>query len=220
MSVESPCLQARDLAVSLGGRVVLKGVNFVLRPNEVAVIEGPSGSGKSTFLRALATLEPLSHGSLLLEGREASALSVMAYRVRVAYVPQFPVMFAGDVAANVRAGPRLRGVELSDERVSQLLREVSMDPAMHTRVARDLSGGEKQRVAIARALANEPKVILFDEPTSALDPTVTDQILSLILACATKGRAVLVVTHLAAQADRLGGARYECRGGHIESKGA
>jgi putative ABC transport system ATP-binding protein len=213
---DTPRLEARLMRVEFSGRVVLDAVNFAVSAGEIAVLQGPSGSGKSTFLRALATLEPFAAGSLWLEGREVPAGDFATTRVKVAYVPQFPVMFVGSVAENVRTGPRLRGAVLSDAEVAELLRRVSLDPAFGSRVARDLSGGEKQRVAIARALANAPKVILLDEPTSALDPASTDGILSLIRSCAAEGLAVVVVTHLLEQAARLGGTHYVCDQGRIQ----
>lgn len=207
-----PVLLARDLSVSFGARRVLDRVNFQLEAGDLAVIEGPSGGGKSTFLRALASLQT-ADGTLELAG--SPNLTPSAYRVRVAYVPQLPVMFLGTVADNVRAGPRLRGVELAETEVGALLTSCALDPAMSSRVARDLSGGEKQRVAIARALANDPSVVLFDEPTSALDPEASGIVLALIRSCAAKGRAVVVVTHAHDQALALGGTRYACADGHI-----
>ena len=211
----STCLEARGVSVTFGAHVVLDGVDFAARLSEVAVIEGPSGGGKSTFLRALATLQEVSGGDVLLEGIAASAIAPTVYRTRVAYVPQIPTMFAGTVADNVRAGPKLRGVALTDERVGDLLRRVAMSPAIAGTPARDLSGGQKQRVAIARALANEPKAILFDEPTSALDPESADAILELVRKCATDGCAVVVVTHSREQAEALSGTRYTCEGGKV-----
>ncbi len=208
-------LRARDLTVRFDERTVLDGVDFDLDAGALAVIEGPSGGGKSTFLRALATLEPLSRGEILLDGELERGLSPSSYRVRVAYVPQLPVMFPGTVADNLRAGPRLRGVELSDEAVGALLEKVALDRSFAPRTARDLSGGEKQRVAIGRALANEPRVLLFDEPTSALDPASSGEILELVRACVEGGAGVVVVTHARDQALALGGARYVCEGARL-----
>ncbi len=216
MTLMLPRLEARELSVGFGARLVLERVTFTLGAREIALIEGPSGGGKSTFLRALATLQARSSGELLLDGHPESGFAPARYRALVAYVPQLPVMFAGSVADNVRAGPRLRGVQLSDAQVSDLLRRAALDDSLSTRPARELSGGEKQRVAIARALANQPQVVLFDEPTSALDPSASADILTLVRACAEGGCGVVVVTHSHEQALTLGGARYTCAGGRVE----
>jgi ABC-type iron transport system FetAB ATPase subunit len=212
-----PRLEARGISVRFGARTVLDAVDFQLRAGEIAVIDGPSGGGKSTLLRVLATLQE-AQGVLSLGGVAAADIPPTAFRVRVAYVPQAPVMFAGTIADNLRAGPRLRGRALADEQVEQLLLRVALPAAMARQPARDLSGGESQRVAIARALANEPEVILFDEPTSALDPDAAAAILALVRQCAMDGAAVVVVTHARAQAEMLEGTRYTCEGGHLHQR--
>lgn len=214
------CLEARGLAVAFGGREVLHGVDFALRRGEIAVIDGPSGGGKSTLLRALATLQALTRGELLQGGAPASQSRPRDYRVRVAYVPQAPVMFPGAVSDNVRAGPRLRRIELPDGRVAELLVQSGLDATFAGRPAHELSGGEKQRVGIARALANEPEVLLFDEPTAALDPTSAHAVLELVRRCAEDGRGVVVVTHSRAHADVLGGTHYVCEGGGVRLREA
>jgi len=216
---EAPCLEAHDLAVTFGARAVLDGIDFAVRPGEIAVVDGPSGGGKSTLLRALAMLEPPARGELRLDGARASGIAPAVYRRRVAYVPQVPVMFAGTVADNVRAGPRLRGVELTGDRVAELLRRVGLDPSTATRAAQDLSGGERQRVAVARAVANEPGVILFDEPTSALDPESAGVMLDLVRRCASDGCGVVLVTHTREHAAALECTRYTCEGGRLDRRG-
>ncbi len=215
MTPAPPALEARGLTVRFDGRPVLDGVDFALAAGEIAVVEGPSGCGKSTFLRALGTLQPVDAGTLALGGAPAAGIAPPAFRARVAYVPQTPVMFAGSVADNVRAGPRLRGVRLGDDDVARLLSRSALAPSMASRAAGELSGGEKQRVAIARALANEPGVILFDEPTSALDPEASAGVIELVKRCAAGGCGVVVVTHAREQARALGGTRYACEGGRV-----
>ena len=58
-----------------------------------------------------------------------------------------------------------------------------------------LSGGQQQRVAIARALAMDPIAMLFDEPTSALDPEMIKEVLDVMVALASEGMTMMVVTH-------------------------
>jgi len=225
VTTSPPChLDARSLVVSFDGRAVVDHVDFSVHAGEIAVIEGPSGGGKSTLLRALASLQELSAGELAIDGASAR-VDPPAFRVRVAYVPQLPAMFAGTVSDNVAAGPRLRGIALTPPQIGALLTEVGLDPQLAARPARELSGGEKQRTAVARALANEPSVLLFDEPTSALDPASADTIIALIRALAARGKAVVVVTHAREHAERLllpaAGltlSRFLCAGGKLRSE--
>src|SRR5258708_4977622 len=96
-------IQARGLAVAFGPRTVVHDVALGVGAGEIAVIEGRSGGGKSTLLRALATLEPIARGELLLGHVSANDIAPTEFRRRVAYVPQLPAMFARTVSDNVRA---------------------------------------------------------------------------------------------------------------------
>jgi ABC-type iron transport system FetAB ATPase subunit len=206
-------LVARDITVLRDGKQVVQGATVTLEAAAMLTIQGGSGSGKSTLLRAMATLIPIASGEMLLDGQDVHAVGIGEYRRRVAYVPQLPRMFEGTVADNVRSGPRFRGQSLPDAEVIALVRRVGLAPELAARVATELSGGELLRVALARALANEPRVLLLDEPTSALDPAAARVILDLILELASRGTAVLTVTHSEEHAARLGGARRHMTAG-------
>jgi putative ABC transport system ATP-binding protein len=211
-------LEARDLMLAREGRLILDGASLRVRPQEIAVVEGPSGSGKSTLLRAMATLIEVDAGLLLLGGVVSRDIPPRAYRTRVAYVPQQPPMFEGTVAANIRAGPRLRRIELPSLEVDLLLERVGLPASFASHEARSLSGGERQRVALARALANGPEVLLLDEPTSALDPAVGLRVVELIGSLAREGLAVIVVTHIPEHAAALAGTRFICEAGRVRRR--
>lgn len=211
-------LAARDVTVLRDGARIVDRASVSVAPASVMTIQGASGSGKSTFLRAIATLIPMSEGAVLFEGREVHALGITEYRRRVAYVPQLPAMFEGDVAENLRAGPRFRGIILGRAEEIALIERVGLDADLLEREASELSGGERLRVALARALANEPRVLLLDEPTAALDPEAASVILDLVLTLAKSGTAILAVTHSVEHAARLGGTRYRMTSG-VLSKG-
>jgi ABC-type multidrug transport system ATPase subunit len=208
-------LEARDIRVVRDGRTIVDGASLTVTPGEKTAIAGASGSGKSTFLRALATLIPIDGGRVALDGVDAADLPPTVFRARVAYVPQAPPMLPGTVAENVAAGPLLHGRALAEGRAAALIRAVGLPEAFLLRRAADLSGGERQRVALARALANEPEVLLLDEPTAALDPDTALGVVALARDLAAEGRGVVMVTHVVAHADALGGARYVFREGRL-----
>lgn len=215
-----PCaIEARDLRVIREGRTIVDGASLAVSCGEKVAIAGASGSGKSTFLRAMATLIPIDGGQVRLDGVDAITLPPTVFRTRVAYLPQAPPMLPGTVADNVAAGPALRGETLALERQNELVRAVGLDEDFLDRAANELSGGERQRVALARALANEPTVLLLDEPTAALDPETAAQVIDLVRRLATAGRAVVMVTHIAAHAAALDGRRYVFQAGKLAADG-
>jgi putative ABC transport system ATP-binding protein len=213
-------LEARELVLVREDRRILDGASLRVRAGEAVAIEGPSGSGKSSFVRSLATLIQPDGGAVLLDGQDARQMRPTEYRRRVAFLAQHPAMFPGTVRDNLATGPRVHGLALDEPRAGALLRAVGLDDSFLAREARSLSGGEKQRVALARALANEPDVLLLDEPTASLDPEAGERIVALVRQLASRGLSVVMVTHLSAHAEGLGGTRYRCERGRIFAEAA
>jgi ABC-type sugar transport system ATPase subunit len=126
---------------------------------------GPSGSGKTTLLRAIAGLEPVDAGRVLIDG--ADQASVAPARRGVAMVFQSFALFPHlSVERNIAFGVRARG-ERTDG-VLETARSLRLEGLLERRPG-ELSGGERQRVALARALVAGPRVLLLDEPLSNLD---------------------------------------------------
>ena len=142
---------------------------------EVVAVLGPNGSGKTTLLRALAGLQPLSGGRIVLDGAvlddPAAKVLVPPEHRPCGMVFQDYLLFPHlTAAANVAFGPRSRGVAkaaAARKAVEWLDRMGLADRAQAK--PRQLSGGEAQRVALARALATDPRLLLLDEPMAALD---------------------------------------------------
>lgn len=198
-------IDVRSLTLDRSGQTVLHGVSMTVQAGEVFMLVGPSGSGKSSLLRCLNRLEEPAPGTVFLNDQDITAIDVITLRRRVGMVFQHPSMFPGTVAENIAYGPALRGETLTPERIAELLEQVTLDPALATKPARELSGGQAQRVAIARALANEPEVLLLDEPTSALDPIATHAVEETLCTLRKQlGLTMVWVSHLIEQAQRVG----------------
>lgn len=206
----TPMVEARGVKKSFGLVEVLKGVDMIVNPGEVACLIGPSGSGKSTFLRCVNHLEKHDAGELQVDGqfvgyerrgdtlRELNDRQICAERSQIGMVFQRFNLFGHLTALeNVTLGPiHVRGESpaTARDRAMTLLASVGLaDKAGN--FPSQLSGGQQQRVAIARALAMEPKLMLFDEPTSALDPELVGEVLEAMKQLATKGMTMVVVTH-------------------------
>jgi sulfate transport system ATP-binding protein len=150
----------------------LKDVSISVPDGSLTALLGPSGSGKSTLLRAIAGLEDLDSGQVLINDEDATAKP--AQKRGVGFVFQHYAAFKHmTVYENVGFGLKIRKWgkgEISD-RVHELLRLVQLD-GLAGRFPSQLSGGQRQRMALARALAVQPQVLLLDEPFGALDAKV------------------------------------------------
>lgn len=179
----------------------VQDVSLSIRTGEIFGIIGFSGAGKSTLVRCINLLERPNAGTVTVDGKEITALSVKELRQtrkKIGMIFQhFNLMPSRTVAGNV-AYP-LRGSGLSKQetadKVQRLLELVGIGDKADA-YPKQLSGGQKQRVAIARALANDPSVLLCDEATSALDPQTTKSILHLLKHLnETLGITVVLITH-------------------------
>jgi ABC-type lipoprotein export system ATPase subunit len=192
-------------------RRVLDGVDIDLRPGELVALVGPSGSGKSTLLHLIGGLDKPDGGRLTVSGirlesaRERTLADLR--RHHIGFVFQFfhliPELTGEE---NVQLAARANGRNgAGRRRAARLIDELGLAHLGRSR-PHELSGGEQQRFALARALVNDPSLILADEPTGNLDTEAGAQVLALLRALATEGRAVLLVTHdhaATASADRV-----------------
>ncbi|NUR32286.1 MAG: ABC transporter ATP-binding protein [Catenulispora sp.] len=192
----------------------LDHVSLTVEPGGFAAVVGPSGSGKSTLLAVAATLLTPDSGTVVIGGRDASALS-RAERTRLRRDRVGIVFQQANLIPALTASEQLEAVghlrrdrpRVARERARTLLDAVGLDAAHRRRRPHQLSGGERQRVNIARALYAEPAVLLVDEPTSALDRDRGARVVALLAeVTAQYGTATVMVTHdtaLLGRADRV-----------------
>jgi sulfate transport system ATP-binding protein len=150
----------------------LDNVSIDVPAGSLTALLGPSGSGKSTLLRAIAGLEELDSGRVVINEEDATAKP--AQKREVGFVFQHYAAFKHmTVFGNVAFGLKIRkwSKPQISARVHELLRLVQLD-GLAERYPDQLSGGQRQRMALARALAVEPQVLLLDEPFGALDAKV------------------------------------------------
>ena len=157
---------------SFGDFQALDDVSIEVPDGSLTALLGPSGSGKSTLLRAIAGLETLDGGRVLIDGEDVSKKPTQ--KREVGFVFQHYAAFKHmTVFENVGFGLKIRKWDKAKigDRVHELLRLVQLD-GLADRYPSQLSGGQRQRMALARALAVEPQVLLLDEPFGALDAKV------------------------------------------------
>jgi len=178
----------------------VNGVSLTIQRGKVVVIVGPSGSGKSTLLRCINYLEVPTKGHVWVDGIHLTGKKreIDAVRAEVGMVFQlfnlFPHLTVLENVALAQRIVRKRSGEVAERVAMEQLERVGI-PEQAQKYPGQLSGGQQQRVAIARSLAMNPKIMLFDEPTSALDPEMIKEVLDVMLALASEGMTMIVVTH-------------------------
>ncbi|WRS28527.1 ABC transporter ATP-binding protein [Oscillospiraceae bacterium MB08-C2-2] len=144
----------------------LRGVDFEIYDREFVSIVGPSGCGKSTLLSVIAGLEPVSAGSVYVDGDAVTAPSP-----KIGYMPQKDQLFSWrNIWSNVTLGLELQHQNTAERQkyVHELLERYGLSEFLQ-KIPSQLSGGMRQRCALIRTLATDPKILLLDEPFSALD---------------------------------------------------
>jgi peptide/nickel transport system ATP-binding protein len=206
-------LQVTGLEVRVGrsGPDVVRDVSFAVRAGEVLGVVGESGSGKTTVALALLGYTRrglrITAGQVRLDGTDLLSLRPRKLRAargaRVSYVPQDP---SSALNPALHVGTQIREVLRAhagtvggiDDRVAEVMREVSLDPTpeMLRRYPHQLSGGQQQRVALAVAFACRPSLIVLDEPTTGLDVSTQRHVLDTVRGlCRSYGVAAVYVSH-------------------------
>jgi len=173
------------------------GMTFDIEEGEFVCVVGPSGAGKTTLLNMLGGMDDCTSGTIMLAGREISAMTerelTLYRRFDIGFVFQFYNLVQNLTALeNVELAAQIEEDPLDASFVMDL---VGLGHRKNN-FPSQLSGGEQQRVAIARALAKNPKLLLCDEPTGALDYQTGKAILSLLQeTCHATGKTVIIITH-------------------------
>ena len=195
-------LEAKNIrkvyATRFGGNQVqaLTDVSFTVDEGEYVAIMGESGSGKTTLLNILAALDRPTSGTVLLDGKDISAIRENQ---------DFNLLDTFSLKDNILLPLVLQGMNWREM-------EANLLPiANQLRIANllekypyEVSGGQKQRAAVCRALITHPRLILADEPTGALDSRATDALLDVFQQINQTGQTLLMVTHSLKAASRAG----------------
>ncbi len=196
-------------------------LDLQIEAGEFLTLLGPSGSGKTTTLMMLAGFEPVSEGTIRLDGQPIERLP--AHRRGMGVVFQsyslFPHM---TVAENIGFPLKVRGVDAAAraQRVGQALERVRLSDYAQRR-PQQLSGGQQQRVALARALVFEPRLVLMDEPLAALDKRLREELqLEIRRLHRELGVTMVFVTHDQREAMTLSDRIAVFNHGRIEQIGA
>ncbi|MGI4803083.1 MAG: ABC transporter ATP-binding protein [Janthinobacterium lividum] len=199
-------LSTRDVGMSFGKFVALRGISAEFNRGELAGIIGPNGAGKSTFFNTLSGQFAPTTGRISFEGRDITGFPQHQYaKLGIAKSFQITTVFPRlSTLENVRLAlqaltsrydiwrPRSRLTGLV-EQAGSLLATVGLWAARH-RLASALAHGEQRALEIAMALASNPRLLLLDEPTAGMSPEETRSMMTLITELARE-RTVILVEH-------------------------
>ena len=201
---QAPLLQLRGIGKSFGPVRALTDINLDIPPGQVTALVGDNGAGKSTMIKTISGIWEPSQGQLIWQGRNVHFRSPRdATDAGIATVYQDLALCDNlDIVQNMMLGHELLGR-------TRLLDEITMEKTAKRTLADlrvvtirnirqpvgSLSGGQRQSVAVAKAVLLDAKLVIMDEPTAALGVSQTALVLDLIKRLASRGIAVLLISH-------------------------
>ena len=189
----------------------LAGVSFAIEAGEFVAVMGPSGSGKSTLLNCISTIDQVSGGHIVLNGRDITKLRGRELsrfrRESLGFIFQDANLLDTLTGfENIALALTIKGVSAGQvrERVGRVSKLLGVEDVLDKH-PNQMSGGQRQRVAAVRAIVGDPRLVLADEPTGALDSRSTAVLLETLEVLNAKlGSTIVMVTHDAFAASHAG----------------
>ena len=203
-----PVLEAKNLVKKFGGNgeavYALRGVSLSVEEGQIAVLLGPNGSGKSTFMKiAVGVLAP-TEGEVRVFGREP--YRNVEVRGRLSYMPQDAGLYESLTGfENYMFYAFIQGVRREEalKVLEELKEDVGLGEWFYKRRVSTYSGGMKRKTSLAVALASDPEFLVLDEPTTGLDPTSRRNLWKILEVLQSRGKTILLATHLFDDAEYL-----------------
>ena len=213
------------VAVSIGGRPLVRNVSLTLDPGEVVGLLGPNGAGKTTTFNLVIGLLRPDSGQVLLDGRSVNDCSIPSRaKFGIGYLPQEPSVFRQltvrqnlDLALSQSSLSR----SLCRLRREELIEDFHLTPFLERR-GYQLSGGERRRCEVARALAVGrigPRYLILDEPFAGVDPLAVSELQNLIQKLRKRGMGILITDHNVRETLAITERSYILNDGKILSSG-
>ncbi len=196
----------------------VQDLNLTVRRGQVLGLLGPNGSGKTTTIKMILGLLYPTSGQIAVLGKRPSDVKL---KHKIGYLPEESHLYRFLNAEETLdfygrlfkiPGPERKG------RVDALLNMVGLEAARYRAVG-EYSKGMQRRVGLAQALINDPDVLILDEPTTGMDPIATRQIKDLIVTLKSRGKTIILCTHLLGEVEDVCDQLVIMYGGKIRSQG-
>jgi len=194
-------LELNQVALTIGGRPLVKQVSLRLQPGEVVGLLGPNGAGKTTTFNLVTGLLRPDSGDVVMNGASIAELSMpLRAREGIGYLPQEASVFRNlSVRDNLLLALQESGLPPGErrQRAERLIDDFHLSAFAHRR-GFQLSGGERRRCEVARALAvgeAGPRYLLLDEPFAGVDPLAVADLQGLIASLRDRGMGILITDH-------------------------
>lgn len=199
--MKKPIVSVQDYSLTIGDKRIVEQLDFEVFPGEVFAFLGANGSGKTSTIRSLLGIYGASSGTLLVNDKK---LTPEAAEI-VGYLPEERGLYtrAKVIDAMMYFG-ELKGMDREQARKEALayLEEVDLADKANVKIKK-LSGGQQQKVQLGVAIMGNPKLLILDEPTKGLDPVNRKLLLDIVDNLQKKGVAVIYITHLMEEVERL-----------------
>ena len=201
-----PILSVRQIEKVYGGKdsvtKAVRDISFDVMPGEFVGIMGPSGSGKTTLLNCVATIDTVTSGHILVDGRDVTGLRSRALakfrRDDLGFIFQDSNLLDTLTGfENIALALTVKGEPTGrvKPKVDAIAATLGVSEVLG-KYPYQMSGGQKQRIAAARAMVADPKLVLADEPTGALDSrSATVMLETLEMMNSSLGATIMMVTH-------------------------
>jgi ABC-type bacteriocin/lantibiotic exporter with double-glycine peptidase domain len=194
----SQVIKFENVSFSYDDVKVFENVNFEVKKNQMYFIAGESGSGKTTLMKLLMGFYSLGSGRILIDNKSVDNSNLIAFRKKVGFLMQEPLLFAGSIYDNMLFGSEsITKIQIEEVCENCMIHDFIMSLPMgyNTEIGYNgakLSGGQKQRIAIARALLRTPDLLILDEPDKNLN---VESIIKIIEYLKKINQTTIVITH-------------------------
>jgi len=212
-----PTVDVKDFSLTLGNKEIIHKLSFQVQPGEVFAFLGANGSGKTSTIRSLLGLYEATSGQTHINGRQYTAKDAQS----VGYLPEERGLYTRVSAIdNLIYFGEMKGMSRAEARVAgmEFLEEVGLADKANLKLKK-LSGGQQQKIQLGVAVMGNPSLLILDEPTKGLDPVNRKLLLDIVEHHKQQGAAVIYITHLMEEVERLADRLFIIKNGRAEAYG-